>query len=442
MLLFMSLVFYAWGEPRLVLLMIATILIDYCAGRFIARYTATDETRKFARLILIFTVAVNLGFLFYFKYANFLIENLNALSNGKITPLNVVLPIGISFYTFQTMSYIIDVYRKEVPAERNLLNFAAYVTLFPQLIAGPIVQYKTVADELSKRNENAELFAEGVWRFAVGLGKKVLLANQIGALWSTVSGNPKGFTVGLAWMGAIAYTFQIYFDFSGYSDMAIGLGKMFGFHFLENFDHPYVSKSITEFWRRWHISLGTWFREYVYIPLGGNRRGLARQIFNILVVWMLTGLWHGASWNFVLWGLYFGLILALEKLFLLKLLQKIPAFFSHLYSLLLIVLGWVLFECGTLGEVGGYLKALVGIGVPAWSGETTYYLKNYLLLFAVLVICSTELCRKLGGKMKSGYWKCAGAAALLLLSVMFLAGDSYNPFLYFRFLSGEGRNAA
>ena len=301
-LLIMSLIFYAWGEPRFVFLMLFTIIVDYIAGRLIAQFS-DGGTRHAARTVLILAMVINLGLLCYFKYANFIIENLNVLLKGRIEPLNIALPIGISFYTFQTMSYVIDVYRKEIPAEKNILNFAAYVTLFPQLIAGPIVQYKTIADELSVRRETTELFAEGVWRFSVGLGKKVLLANQIGALWTEISGDPGSLTAGKAWIGALAFTFQIYFDFSGYSDMAIGLGKMFGFHFLENFEHPYVSKSITEFWRRWHISLGTWFREYVYIPLGGNRKGLARQIFNILVVWMLTGLWHGASWNFVLWGL-------------------------------------------------------------------------------------------------------------------------------------------
>lgn len=432
-LLVMSLIFYAWGEPRLVLLMLATILVDYISGRIMGRFLYGDENRRAAKITLILTVIINLGFLCYFKYANFIIDNVNAIVGGKIDPLNVLLPIGISFYTFQSMSYIIDVYRKIVPAEKNVLNFATYVTLFPQLIAGPIVQYKTVAGELSCRHETVDLFAEGIWRFSIGLGKKVLLANQIGALWTTISADTAGMTAGKAWIGALAYTFQIYFDFSGYSDMAIGLGKMFGFNFLENFDHPYVSKSITEFWRRWHISLSTWFKEYVYIPLGGNRKGLPRQIVNILIVWMLTGLWHGASWNFVVWGLYFGIILAIEKLFLLKFLNKVPAFFSHAYSLVLIIAGWVIFECGTLGQIGGYFKAMLGIGVSGWSGETTYYLLNNLFLFVVLALCSTDLCKKIGSKMKNGYWKCAGAAVLLILSVVFLAGDSYNPFMYFRF---------
>ena len=297
--------------------------------------------------------------------------------------------------------------------------------------------YKTVANELSKRQESVGLFSEGIWRFAVGLAKKVIIANQIGAIWTEIHSTPELLTAGKAWIGALAFTFQIYFDFSGYSDMAIGLGKMFGFNFLENFNYPYISKSITEFWRRWHISLGTWFKEYVYIPMGGNRKGLIRQIFNILIVWMLTGLWHGASWNFVIWGLYFGLILVLEKAFLLKILQKTHAFFAHLYSLLLIIFGWVIFECGTTSEIICFFKGMFGIGVSLWSEETTYILCNSLLIFILAAICSTQIGKsikeKLSGKFKNDYWKCATVAILLLLSVMFLAGDSYNPFLYFRF---------
>lgn len=429
-----SLIFYAWGEPKLVLLMIATIVVDYCAGLMIERFS---EKKKASRAILVAALVINLGLLGIFKYANFMIESINALVGGNIGLLNIVLPIGISFYTFQSLSYVIDVYKKVVPVERNILNFATYVTLFPQLIAGPIVQYKTIADELSERQESFALFSEGIWRFSVGLGKKVIIANQIGSVWTEISGSPESLTVGKAWIGALAFTFQIYFDFSGYSDMAIGLGKMFGFNFLENFNYPYISKSITEFWRRWHISLGTWFKEYVYIPLGGNRKGLKRQIFNILVVWMLTGLWHGASWNFVVWGLYFGLILVLEKAFLLKFFAKIPAAFAHIYSILLIVFGWVIFECGTMGEIINYFRSMFGVGVSFWSNDTTYILCNTLLLFAVAAVCSTHLGKvvkaKLSVRFKNGYWECAIMAVLLMLSLVFLAGDSYNPFLYFRF---------
>lgn len=428
-LLITSLIFYAWGEPKLVILMICTILSDYIAGLILDKFSACPGKSK---CVLIVTLTVNIGLLAYFKYANFIIDNINAITGGIINPVNIALPIGISFYTFQALSYVIDVYKQRVTVEKNILNFATYVTLFPQLIAGPIVQYKTVADELSHRQETIPLFAEGVWRFAVGLSKKVILANQIGAIWNEISGSAEAITAGKAWIGAIAFTFQIYFDFSGYSDMAIGLGKMFGFNFLENFNYPYISKSITEFWRRWHISLGTWFKEYVYIPLGGNRRGLLRQILNILIVWALTGLWHGASWNFVIWGLYFGIILVIEKTFLLKFLEKIPAVFSHLYSLILIVFGWVIFECGS-GGIAAYIKAMLGIGVNLWSNDTAYILKKSILLIAVCAVCSTQVGKRIAARFKDGIWKSAVIAILLILSVIFLAGDSYNPFLYFRF---------
>ena len=433
-LLFMSLIFYAWGEPKLLLLMVFTILVDYTAGLLINKYSNKPVTSK---MIFVATLVINLALLGIFKYANFVIDSINSVVGGKFDLLEISLPIGISFYTFQALSYVIDVYKKVVPVEKNLLNFTTYVVLFPQLIAGPIVQYKTVANELSKRQESVGLFSEGIWRFAVGLAKKVIIANQIGAIWTEIHSTPELLTAGKAWIGALAFTFQIYFDFSGYSDMAIGLGKMFGFNFLENFNYPYISKSITEFWRRWHISLSTWFKEYVYIPMGGNRKGLIRQIFNILIVWMLTGLWHGASWNFVIWGLYFGLILVLEKAFLLKILQKTHAFFAHLYSLLLIIFGWVIFECGTTSEIICFFKGMFGIGVSLWNEETTYILCNSLLIFILAAICSTQIGKsikeKLSGKFKNDYWKCATVAILLLLSVMFLAGDSYNPFLYFRF---------
>ena len=433
-LLFMSLIFYAWGEPKLLLLMVFTIFVDYTAGLFINKYSNKPVPSK---IIFVATLVINLALLGIFKYANFVIDSINSVVGGKFDLLEISLPIGISFYTFQALSYVIDVYKKVVPVEKNLLNFTTYVVLFPQLIAGPIVQYKTVANELSKRQETVGLFSEGIWRFAVGLAKKVIIANQIGAIWTEIHSTPELLTAGKAWIGALAFTFQIYFDFSGYSDMAIGLGKMFGFNFLENFNYPYISKSITEFWRRWHISLSTWFKEYVYIPMGGNRKGLIRQIFNILIVWMLTGLWHGASWNFVIWGLYFGLILVLEKAFLLKILQKTHAFFAHLYSLLLIIFGWVIFECGTTSEIICFFKGMFGIGVSLWNEETTYILCNSLLIFILAAICSTQIGKsikeKLSGKFKNDYWKCATVAILLLLSVMFLAGDSYNPFLYFRF---------
>ena len=427
-LLFASLFFYGWGEPKYLIFMLASVTQSYIAALLVERFRGT----KIAKAALAISAVASLGLLAYCKYADFFIGNFNAVTGLSVPLLKVALPVGISFYTFQILSYVVDVYRGDVPAQRNFIDLAMYVAMFPQLIAGPIVRYSDIAGSLKNRKATLADASEGITRFSVGLAKKILLANSAALIVSEFKAYGEK-TVLFYWLYAAAYMLHIYFDFSGYSDMAIGLGKMFGFHFLENFEHPYVSKSITEFWRRWHISLGTWFREYVYIPLGGNRKGLARQIFNILVVWMLTGLWHGASWNFVLWGLYFGVILALEKIFLLKFLNKIPAFFSHFYSLLLIIFGWVIFECGSLGEIASYLKAMFSVGVPGWSGETTYVLANSALLLAVLAVCSTELCGKLGKRMKSGYWRCAGTAALLLLCVLFLAGDSYNPFLYFRF---------
>lgn len=347
--------------------------------------------------------------------------------------LRIALPIGISFYTFQTMSYTIDVYRGQVAAQRSLLDFAAYVTLFPQLIAGPIVQYKTVANELRTRKLSLEDFSEGAFRFSVGLAKKVLLANQIGSLWDEIAGL-RELSAATAWLGAVAYTFQIYFDFSGYSDMAIGLGRMFGFHFLENFNYPYTAKSITDFWRRWHISLGSWFREYVYIPLGGNRRGVARQIVNLLIVWLLTGLWHGAGWNFVLWGLYYGLLLIIEKLFLLKLLRRIPAWIGHVYSLFAIIFGWVIFAQTDIGALGRYLGAMFGIKAAGIDGDFFFFLSCNIIPLVIMTACSMDHRRwlnKLGAKWPGA--KPAVMLALLVLSFAFLVGDSYNPFLYFRF---------
>ncbi|MGN1133904.1 MAG: MBOAT family O-acyltransferase, partial [Oscillospiraceae bacterium] len=335
-LLLFSLVFYAWGEPIYILLMLASIITAYITGIF------ADKKRKNAGrhtpiIALIIAVIWNIGLLLFFKYTDFFITNTNNIFNLDIKPLGLTLPIGISFYSFQTLSYVIDVYRGEVRAQKNIITLATYVSLFPQLIAGPIVRYQTIEDQLTERHETLDKFAEGVKRFAIGLGKKVLLANTIGSLFDQISNTPQSqMSVLASWMGILAFTFQIYFDFSGYSDMAIGLGKMFGFEFLENFNYPYISKSITEFWRRWHISLSSWFRDYVYIPLGGNRKGKLRQCFNIMIVWSLTGFWHGANWNFLIWGMYFGVILLMEKLFLLKGLNKLPSFFQHIYALLLI----------------------------------------------------------------------------------------------------------
>jgi alginate O-acetyltransferase complex protein AlgI len=353
-----DLVFYAWGEPWLVILMLFSILLNYTSGILIG---INREKKGLARFIFILSVILNLGLLGFFKYAGFIGETLNMVMPFLNIPiLEIALPIGISFYTFQTMSYTIDVYKNTVKVQKNIITFGTYVSLFPQLIAGPIVRYEDVAEQLMHRKETLQGFTDGVKLFLIGLSKKVLLANEMGNLWDAVreSGTQSG-ALG-SWVGIIAYTFQIYFDFCGYSEMAIGLGKMFGFDFLKNFDYPYISKSITEFWRRWHISLGTWFREYVYIPLGGNRKGLYRQIINIAVVWFLTGLWHGASWNFILWGLYFGVLLMIEKLFMLKVLKKAPAIISHIYSIIIILFGWVLFYFENINEMGIFLARMFG----------------------------------------------------------------------------------
>lgn len=329
-----SLVFYAWGEPVYIVIMLLSTVTDYSFGLLLSHSRLNPAQRKW---IVVCSVIVNLSLLSYFKYADFLINNVNGLLGTHIPLTELALPIGISFYTFQSMSYIIDVYRGTAKAQRNWIDFGTFVALFPQLVAGPIVQYNTLAEQLRKRSVNIELFAEGIRRFIIGLAKKVLLANNIGMLWHTVSSSDLGtMPVMTAWLGIIAFAFQIYFDFSGYSDMAIGLGLMFGFRFNENFNKPYIAQSITDFWRRWHISLSSWFRDYVYIPLGGNRRGLGIQLRNILVVWLLTGLWHGANWNFILWGLYFGIILMIEKWWALKLLQRSPRWIRHTYAIVLI----------------------------------------------------------------------------------------------------------
>lgn len=429
-----SLLFYAWGEPIYVGLMIFSTVLDYTCGRAVEKYRGTSK----AKIGLLVSVIVNLSLLCLFKYTDFLIGTVNSIFGCSIPLLQLPLPIGISFYTFQTMSYTIDVYRGDAKAQHNIISFGAYVSLFPQLIAGPIVRYQTIADQIGERTHSFDKFGDGVKRFACGLGKKVLLANNIGLLWSTISGNGN-LTVISAWLGIIAYAFQIYFDFSGYSDMAIGLGKMFGFDFLENFDHPYCSKSITEFWRRWHISMGTWFRDYVYIPLGGNRKGLAMQLRNIAVVWLLTGFWHGASWNYVLWGMFYGVILIFEKFFLLKRLQKIPPFFAHLYTLLCIAVGWVLFGFENIGAGWTYLKAMFG-GAAFCNSQAVYQALSYLPLLLLCVVAATPLgtkvYHKLNEKCGAGLMTAAdmtGIVAVMGLAVAFLISGSYNPFLYFRF---------
>ena len=435
-LLIVSLVFYAWGEPKYVFLMIFSILINYIFGRLMDKHR---ENKKRLKLMLVLSVVIDLVLLSVFKYTDFVITNINAIFGSSFDLLNIALPIGISFYTFQAMSYTIDVYRDDVRVQKNLIDFGMYITMFPQLIAGPIVRYADVQDQLADRSVTTTDFSEGIMRFVVGLGKKVLLANQMGAVWSDIYALGGDVSALMAWTGAIAYTFQIYFDFSGYSDMAIGLGRMFGFKFPENFRYPYQSVSITDFWRRWHITLSTWFKEYLYIPLGGNRRGLARQALNLLIVWSLTGFWHGAGWNFVMWGLYYFVILFIEKLFLLKALDKLPKFFRHVYALLLIVIGWVIFASDDVSVLLPYFGSMFGAN-GAVGGMDVYTLLTKAALLVICCIASTELPKKLflsaTGAMneKAAFTiKSVLTIALLALSMILLIGDSYNPFLYFRF---------
>ena len=435
-LLIVSLVFYAWGEPKYVFLMIFSILVNYIFGRLMDKNRGRQKRMK---LLLVLSVVIDLGLLSVFKYTDFVITNINAIFGSSFDLLKIALPIGISFYTFQAMSYTIDVYRNDVRVQKNLIDFGMYITMFPQLIAGPIVRYADVQDQLAERSVTTADFSEGVMRFVVGLGKKVLLANQMGAVWSEIYALGGDVSALMAWTGAIAYTFQIYFDFSGYSDMAIGLGRMFGFKFPENFRYPYQSVSITDFWRRWHITLSTWFKEYLYIPLGGNRCGLARQALNLLIVWSLTGFWHGAGWNFVMWGLYYFVILFIEKLFLLKALDKLPKLFRHVYALLLIVIGWVIFASDDVSVLLPYLGSMFGAN-GAIGGMDVYTLLTKAALLVICCIASTELPKKLflsaAGAMneKAAFTlKSVLMIALLALSMILLIGDSYNPFLYFRF---------
>ncbi len=442
LLLIFSLIFYGWGEPKYILVMIFSILINYFSGILIDRFRCKNQHKR-CKIVLVVSLICNISILGYFKYWDFIIENINSMLGSSINILELALPIGISFYTFQTMSYVIDVYKENVKVQRNLINFGTYVTLFPQLIAGPIVRYITIEEQLGDRKETSELVAEGIRRFIIGLGKKVLLANQIGLLWSEIQDmSIDNMSLVTAWLGAIAFTFQIYFDFSGYSDMAIGLGKVLGFNFDENFNYPYMSRSITEFWRRWHISLGTWFREYVYIPLGGNKKGMFRQIINLLIVWGLTGLWHGASWNFITWGLYFGIILIIEKVFMLKWLNKLPKIISSIYAKILIILGWVIFGITDYGKMGEYIKVMLGNGISIIDTQAKYFLSTNIILIAILILASTDYPKKWGKAILS---LCEGKEIVYLfiknlffimvfiLSIAFLVSDTYNPFLYFRF---------
>lgn len=422
-----SLVFYAWGEPIYILLMLFSTVLDYSCGLGID-YWKKKGNISLTKLFLLVSIITNLGLLGFFKYSG----------------LDLPLPIGISFYTFQTMSYTIDVYLGKTQVQKNIVSFGAYVTLFPQLIAGPIVRYDTVAKELNDRKVTISLFLEGIYQFVIGLGKKVLLANQIGSLWEIYQvrlGEELSFAG--AWLGMTAFAFQIYFDFSGYSDMAIGLGKMLGFYFPENFRYPYQAKTITDFWRRWHISLSTWFKEYVYIPLGGNKKGLTRQVINIMIVWLLTGIWHGASLNFLYWGLYFGVLLLVEKLFLRKYLEQLPSVIQHSYSLFFVWIGWVLFAFEKESNIVVYIKSMFHFGNHSWITQfDKYQWENYGILLCILMIGCTSYPKKLWNYIRDKFQKQSGIfffietlfyIGIFLLSVAYLVDATYNPFLYFRF---------
>ena len=435
-LLLSSLVFYAWGEPKYVLLMVVSITLGYVFGLLIEVWRGT----KLLKLFLILSIVTSIGLLGYFKYADFFIANFNAVTGLSVPLLKIALPIGISFYTFQILSYTVDVYRGEVKAQRNYISLAAYVALFPQLIAGPIVRYSDIAAQLESRTHSFSNVALGTRRFILGLAKKVLIANALGELCDIFKeSNDK--SVLFFWLYAIAFTLHIYFDFSGYSDMAIGLGKIFGFDFLENFDYPYISGSITEFWRRWHMSLGSWFRDYVYIPLGGNRVSKARWFLNIFIVWMLTGFWHGAAWNFIVWGLFFAVLLIIEKLWLLKPLKKSKVL-SHIYVMFFVIISFVIFNAADMKEAVAYIGGMFGAGgIPFISEEWLYYLRSYGVVLIVAIIGATPLVKKLilSIKKKSTGEKIMNIAepvmlvALMLVITAYLVDGSFNPFLYFRF---------
>lgn len=434
-LLLTSLVFYAWGEPKYVVLMLVSILSGYVFGLIIERF----RERNAAKVICGVSVAVSLSFLLYFKYADFFIANVNAVTGLGIPLLRIALPIGISFYTFQIISYTVDVYRGE-PAQRNLIHLAAYIAMFPQLIAGPIVRYADIADQLQTREHSVSLAAEGIRRFVIGLAKKILLANQLGALCGAFRASDEK-SVLFYWLYAVALMLQIYFDFSGYSDMAIGLGKIFGFHFLENFNYPVISASITEFWRRWHMSLGTWFRDYVYIPLGGNRVGKARQILNIFIVWMLTGFWHGAAWNFVVWGLLFAILLLVEKLWLMPFIKK-HSVMAHVYVLFFILLSFVIFNAESMAQAFADIGGMLGAGdIPLSSPQAVYNLRSFAPVLLISAMGATPLvrnvCRYLQKKETAGrvlnIVEPLALAAVMLVMTGYLVDGSFNPFLYFRF---------
>ena len=435
----LSLIFYGWGEPSFVLLMIFSIAFNWLAGLLVGKYR---NNKKRCKAVLVASVVLNLALLGVFKYTGFVVDTLKAVfpfMRSYATPI-IPLPIGISFYTFQAMSYVIDVYRNDTSVQKNPVYFGTYVALFPQLIAGPIVRYRDIADQLENRHESVAQFASGIKLFTVGLAKKVLLANQLIALWNVLRESSATNGVLGSWVGIIAYTLHIYFDFGGYSDMAIGLGRMFGFEFLKNFDYPYISRSISEFWRRWHITLGSWFKSYVYFPLGGNRKGMPRTIMNLAITWFLTGVWHGASWNFILWGSLYGVVIILEKLFLGKWLQKIPAVFCHIYTMLLVILGWVLFDTADLPTAFAYVANMFGAGgTPFIDSTAMYQIATYGITFIICIIGCTNLPKLAVEYLKKklplliNYGGIAGLMGMFVMCAAYLVDQTYNPFLYFNF---------
>lgn len=427
-LLLISLMFYSWGEPKYFLIMVASIFVDYFISRGIEK---SRNNKKVSIALLSISIVFNLGMLFFFKYFNFFLENVNNILGLSLKYVKITLPLGISFYTFQTMSYTIDVFLGKVKAEKNIINFGAFVCLFPQLIAGPIVKYTDINVELKHRKIDMKQIQDGIELFILGLGSKVLIANNIGAFWSEIEG--KGFVglgIVIAWISVLAFAFQIYFDFSGYSLMAIGLGKILGFNFPRNFNYPYISKSITEFWRRWHITLGSWFKEYVYIPLGGNRVGRLRLYINLFIVWFLTGFWHGASYNFILWGLYFFILISIEKAVLLKFLEK-HKIISHIYSIFFILLGWAIFAVVDLGQLKILLKEMFSVSK---NNQWIYYLRNYGITFIIATVFSTPIVKNIYNKViKSDILNTFILMIIFLLCIAYLVDATYNPFLYFRF---------
>ena len=451
-----GILFYAWGEPICVLIMLLSTVIDYTAGIFMHKF---DDDQKKRTICLIVSVVMNVGLLAVFKYSDFIIDSTNAIFSleiiNPVVKLNkainsvfnlglneqrVDLPIGISFFTFQSMSYTIDLYRRNIKVQKSFINFSSYVSLFPQIVAGPIVRYEDVQKEIDTRKINVSMGADGIAIFVKGLSKKVLLANNIGILWTSIKAmDYSEISAATAWLGILAFTFQIYFDFSGYSDMAVGLGKILGFNFPQNFDHPYMSKSISEFWRRWHMTLGNWFRSYVYISLGGNRKGLPRTLLNLIVVWALTGLWHGSSWNFVIWGLYFGVIIIIERIGFGKILEKLPSFVSVFYTFILVVLGWVLFDTNDLPSCFAYFKAMFGGNGVFIDEYAKYFIATNILIFVLCIFGSTDWFGKIVAKIKERYSMVIAWSApfiqfvMMLICTSFLVNATYNPFLYFRF---------